>query len=189
MLSYNEITAGVCITLNGKPYEVLSSRITKKQRQKPSNQTKLKSLVTGKVIERAFHQSDTAEEAEITARKLRHLYHHQDDFWFADPENPRERTKIDNELIGGKKNFLKENTPVDILYFDGTPIGIKLPIKVDLLVAEAPPTLRGDTTQGGNKQVTLETGMVVTTPLFISEGDTVRINTETGEYVERVKKI
>ena len=188
MLSYNEITPRTYIVLDNEPYEVLTSQITKKQRQKPSNQTKLRSLSRGKVIERAFHQSDMVEEAKLETQTLLYIYNHRDIHWFSDPKNPRERVSIDTSLIGDKHMFLKKDTPIDILKFKDKPIGIKLPIKVDLVVSEAPPTLRGDTAQGGTKQIILETGATITTPLFINTGDTVRVNTETGEYVERVKK-
>jgi len=188
MLAYNQITTGSYITLDGQPYEVLSSQITKKQRQKPSNQTKLKNLVNGKVIERAFHQSDTVTEASLEKRSRIYLYNRRAEYWFVDPNNPKDRSSIDEQLIRDKKRFLKEKTPVDILYFDNSPIGIKLPIKVELAVIEAPPSLRGNTAQGGTKQITLETGAVASVPLFINEGDVIRINTETGQYVERVSK-
>ena len=188
MLSYKEITPRTYIILDSEPYEVLSSQITKKQRQKPANQTRLRNLLRGNVIEHAFHQSDTVLEAFLETRALRYLYNHRGEYWFSNPLNPRERLKIDTSLIGDKYYFLKENNLVDILYFNDKPIGIKFPIKVNLKVVEAPPSLRGDTAQGGTKQVTLETGLVLNTPLFINEGDVVRINTETGEYVERVSK-
>ena len=188
MLSYKEITPRTYIVLDGEPYEVLSSQITRKQRQKPSNQTRLRNLLRGNVIERTFHQSDTVPEALLETQTLRYLYNHRDEYWFSNPLDSRERLKIDTSLISNKHYFLKENNLVDILYFNNKPIDIKFPIKVDLKVSEAPPSLRGDTAQGGTKQVTLETGAVITTPLFINIGDTVRVNTETGEYVERVSK-
>lgn len=188
MLSYSDITQRKYIVLDGEPYEVLSSAITKKQRQKPTNQTKLKNLKSGKVTEKSFHQSDTVEEADIIKKKVLFIYSHRDEFWFGDVNNAGNRWKVDEEHIGNQKKYLKEKTTIDILLFKEEIIGIALPPKVDLLVTDAPPAVKGNTAQGGNKQITLETGMVLNAPLFINTGDTVRVNTETGEYSERVDK-
>jgi len=188
MLSYSEITQRKYIVQDGEPYEVLSSAITKKQRQKPTNQTKLKNLRTGKVTEKSFHQSDTVEEADITKKKALFIYNHRNEFWFSDIDNTSNRWKIDENHIGNKGKYLKEKTVIDILLFNDEILGIQLPPKVDLLVTDAPPAVKGNTAQGGSKQITLETGMTLNAPLFINEGDTVRVNTETGEYSERVDK-
>jgi elongation factor P len=186
MLAYNEIKQKKIIVLEGQPFEVLSSHFAKKQRQKATNQTRLKNLKSGKVVECTFHQSDTVEEASITKQKAIYLYNHRGTFWF-NYENGR-RFSIEEEKIGERQKFLKENTSVDLLLFDDEIIGLSLPPKIDLKVTEAPPGVKGDTAQGGTKQVTLETGAVVSVPLFINAGDTVRVNTDTGEYTERIAK-
>lgn len=198
MLNYNEIIQRKYIVLDDEPYEVLSSNTAKKNRQKPVNQTKLKNLITGRVTERAFHQSDTVEEADLSTKKIQYLYNNQVEYWFCEENNPRNRFNLKEELIGTSGKFFKEKEVVSALVFSakGGPasvrndeiIGIKLPIKIDLKVAEAPPAVRGNTAQGGTKQITLETGLTINVPLFINEGDIVRINTDTGEYVERVEK-
>ncbi len=188
MLSYSDITSGRYIVLDNEPYEVLSNQISKKSRQKASNQTKLRSLKTGKVTEKAFHQSDSVEEAEILKEDAVFLYHNRGEYWFHEEGDKSARFALSDELLGNKGQYLKENTTITILRFNEDIIGVDLPIKIDLLVSEAPPAVRGNTAQGGNKQVVLETGTIVSTPLFINKGDIVRINTETGQYVERVKK-
>jgi len=188
MLNYNEILPRKYIVLENEPYEVLSSNTAKKDRQKPVNKTKLKNLLNGRVVEQAFHQSDKVQEADINKRAVKYLYSNKGEFWFSNPENPQDRFKLTEEVIGESALFMKENSELTGLTFNDSIIGISLPIKMEFKVEEAPPGIKGNTAQGGSKVVTLETGKTVSTPLFINEGDIVRINTETGEYVERVEK-
>lgn len=188
MLRYNDITPKKYIVLDGEPYEVLSSTSMKKSRQKPANQTRLRSLKSGKVIEKSFHQSDTVPEAEIKKRNIKYLYSSRGEYWFCDPNNPKERFDVAEDLIGSSRIFLKANEVVDALMWEDKMIGVSLPIKVSLAVTEAPPAVAGNTAQGATKQITLESGASIAAPLFINEGDTVRVNTETGTYVERVEK-
>ena len=107
------------------------------------------------------------------------------EFWFCEEDDRGNRFEISDAVIGDLSKWMKENSIVDALLFDEKIIGIKLPIKVELKVTEAPPAVKGNSATGANKQITLETDTVINTPLFISEGDVVRVNTETGEYVER----
>ncbi len=188
MLSYNEVLPKTVITLDGDPYEVLSSHIFRMQMRKPVNQTKLRNLRTGKVTERSFHQAETIKEADMEYEDITFLYHHRGEYWFCEEGNPKNRFKLDEELIGDRGHYLKENSLVEAMRFEEEVIGIKLPIKVDLTVKEAPPAVKGNTVQGGTKIVVLETGATVNAPMFINEGDIIRINTDTGEYVERVSK-
>ena len=188
MLSYNEILPRKYIVLENEPYEVLTSSTAKKNRQKQVNQTKLRNLLTGRVIEQAFHQSDKVKEADINKRTIKYLYSAKGEFWFSNPQDPKDRFKLSEEIIGESAPFLKENTEVVGLTFNDDIIAVSLPIKIELRVTEAPPGIKGNTAQGGSKQVVLETGMTLSTPLFINEGDIILINTETKEYVERVEK-
>lgn len=196
MLEYNEIVERKYIIFNNEPYEVLSSHVFRKQQRKPVNATKLRNMITGKITEQSFHQSEKVEEADITEKEAKFLYTNKGEFWFADPKDPSKRFKIDETLIGVQAKFLKPNSMVEVLVFnndddedaEGMMIGTKLPIKVELKVTEAPPAVKGDTATGGNKVIILETGATVNAPLFINEGDIVIINTQTGEYVERAKK-
>lgn len=188
-LQYNELLPKKTIIIDGDPYIVLSSQTSKKDRQKASNRVKLKNLRTGNVIDRTFHQSDVLPEAEMDKRELTFLYSNRGEYWFCPVGKPADRMSFPEELVGAQQGqFMKENSVVEALVFDDQIIGITLPIKVDLRVVEAMPAVKGNTTQGANKEVKLETGATVMAPMFINEGDIVRINTETGEYSERVEK-
>lgn len=188
MLSYNEVKPKTFIVLDGEPYEVLTSNTVKKQRQKPVNQTKLRHMISGNIIERAFHQSDKINVADIDSKKILYLYNNRGEFWFSEINNPQKRFSLKEDVVGVQGKFLKEKTSVEALMFNGNIIGITIPIKIELKVIDAPPAVRGNTAQSGTKHITLENNISVHAPLFINEGDTIRINTETGEYVERVEK-
>lgn len=186
MLEYNEITLKKYILIDNEPFEVLDSHVFRKQQRKPVNQTKLRSLLTGRIIERSFHQSEKVDEAELSARKIKYLYTNKGEFWFCEENDPAARFKLEEVMIGSGAKFMKPNMLVDALIFDEKIIGVKLPIKIDLKVTDAPPAVKGDTAKGGSKQITLETGAVINGPLFIEPGEIIRINTETGEYAERL---
>jgi elongation factor P len=185
VLKYNEITAKKFIELDGEPYEVLSSNVFRKQQRKPVNQTKLKNLKTQKVIEKSFQQSDKVEEADINSRDIKYLYCNKGEFWFSDPENPKDRFSLAEDKIPDGFRFIKENDIATSLVFDDEIIGFKIPIKVSLKVKEAPPAVKGNTSGGADKVIILETGATVTAPIFIKEGEMVEINTETGVYTGR----
>jgi len=189
MLNYNEITLKKYIEIDGEPFEVISSHVFRKQKRKPVNQTKLKNLITGKVTERAFHQSEKANEADIDSKKIKYLYANRGELWFCEENDPAARFAIPESSSNAPiKNFVKANSLVDAVIFNDEVIGIKPPIKVDLTVKEATPAVKGNTATGATKQITLETGTTINVPLFINEGDIIRINTETGDYTERVEK-
>lgn len=188
VLSYSEVVPKKIITLDGDPYEVLSSHVFRMQMRKPVNQTKLRNLKSGKVVEHSFHQAETVHEAEVEYEDITFLYAHRGEYWFTEKDNPKNRFKVDESLLGETAHFLKKDSDVEAMRYDEEIIGIKLPVKLDLKVTDAPPAVKGNTAQGGTKQVTLETGATVNAPMFINEGDILRINTETGQYVERVEK-
>lgn len=188
LLSYNEITPKKIIEYNGEPCLVLSSWVFRKQQRKPVNQTKLKGLKTGKVLEISFHQSETVPEADIEKKDLTYIYSAKGEVWFHEAGNPKERVSLAENIVGDQIKFVKEKSDVVAMVWNDDVIGIEIPIKVELRVVEAPPAVKGNTAQGGSKQVVLETGATVSTPLFINEGDIVRVNTDTGEYTERVGK-
>lgn len=174
--------------LDGQPHEVLEYEFLRMQQRKPVAKTKIKNLITGKIVERSFHQNESFEEADIQKEEIKYLYNNRGQVWFCAKDNPAQRFQIQEEIIGSASQFLKANSLVIALKFDEKIIGIRPPIKVDLRVKEAPPGFKGDTATGGTKPITLETGAIVNAPLFINTGDTIRVNTETGEYVERVEK-
>ncbi len=186
MLEYNEITLRKFILVEGEPYEVVASHVFRKQQRKPVNATKLRNLITGNIKEISFHQSEKAEEADLSTRKIKFLYTNKNEFWFCEENDPSKRFKLEPEMIGDQSRFMKANSLIDAIIFDEKIIGVKLPIKVDLKVTEAHPAVKGDTAKGGNKQVVLETGATINVPMFIQQGEILRINTETGEYTERV---
>jgi len=194
MLEYSEIRPGKYIIYNGEPYEVIDSHVARTQMRKPQNQTKLKSLLNNRVVPVTFHATDKVEEADLGKKTVKFLYHNKGEYWFCEERDPSKRFKINEELLGEPKKFLKGNTLIDIVTFsedeDEEPkiIGIRLPIKVELKITDAPPSIKGNTASGGGKTAVLETGANVTVPFFVNVGDVIRINTETGEYVERVEK-
>ena len=188
MLSINDLQNGINIVYEETPYQVLEVLHLHIGRGGSSIQTKLKNLKTGGVLNRNFKPSDVFEEADTLKQKVKYLYNHRDEYWFAEENNPVNRFKLSQEQIGNAINFLKPNTVVEALKFKGAILNITLPIKMDFKVIEAPPAVRGNTAQGGTKTVIIETGAQINTPLFINEGDIIRVNTQTGEYVERVEK-
>ncbi len=185
-LEYNDIKPKKYIIWNQEPYEVLDAHVFRKQQRKPVNATKLKNLITGKVIENSFHQSDKVTEAELDTKQAIYLYTNRGEYWFCDQADRSKRFQIPADILGEKIKFVKENSTLNLLLFDDRIIGVDIPIKVELTVSEAPPAVKGNTAQGGTKQIVLETGATINAPLFINPGDKVRINTETGQYAERV---
>lgn len=196
MLEYNEILPKKIILLDDEPYEVLDAHVFRKQQRKPVNQTKLRHLITGKVTEYSFHVADKVEEADLSTKPVKFLYQNRGEYWFCDEKDPSARFSLSADTIGAAAPFLKQNSTAEALLFadpasdddDPRVIAVRVPIKLDLIVKEAPPAVRGNTAQGGTKQIVLETGAVINAPLFVNEGDLVRVNTELGEYVERVDK-
>src|SRR5665213_3446412 len=182
ILSYNEIVQKKVIVYNNEPYEVLSSHVFRMQQRKPVNQTKLRHLVSGKVTEISFHQNESVPEADIATMEAAYLYTNRGESWFTEKGNPKHRFSVPEDVVHDKVQWLVANAPVEIMLYNDKPVTVSIPIKVDLKVTDAPPAVKGDTATGGNKQVTLESGATVLTPLFINEGDVLRINTDTGEY-------
>lgn len=194
MLSYNQIKERKFIIFEGEPYEVLSSHVFRKQQRKPVNQTKLRNLLNGRVVEQSFHVSDKVEEADMGTREIKYLYMKpgrsggEDEYWFSAVNNPGDRFSLPADLVGDMPKYIKENSSVETLTFEDEVVGIKLPMKVELKVTEAPPAVKGNTATGGDKLVTMETGLKVTTPLFINQGDVISVKTDDGSYSERIEK-
>ena len=196
-LEYSEIREKKIIIYDGEPCEVVESHVARTQQRKPQNQVKLKTLISGKTINATFHVSESADEADIDKKEITFLYHNKGEYWFCDPNDKSKRFKLDEMLLGNAVKFLKANSNVTALVWDdgedpstgsglGKIIKLSLPIKMNFIVKEAPPAVRGDTSKGGMKIITLENGATLNAPMFIAEGDTISVNTETGEYVERV---
>ena len=188
ILSYNEILPKKIITYNDAPYEVLSAHIFRMQKRKPVNQTRLRNMINGGVLEIAFHSSETVPEGETDRMSAVYLYSNQKESWFAEEGNPKNRFSFPADAVHDQVQWLAPNSVVEVLTYEEKPMTIKIPVKVELEVKDAPPAVKGNTVSGGTKLATLATGAKVNVPLFINTGDIVRINTDTGEYTERVTK-
>ena len=190
MLSYNELKPGVIFEYESQPYQVLEAAFLRMQQRKPVMQTKIKNLLNGQIISRNFHQSDQFEDLDndIERKSIKYLYNHRGEFWFSNLNDPKNRFLLSEEVIGSKGQFLKPNTEVRVMLFKEKIVDVELPAKMDLVVKETAPNDRGNTAQGGTKVAELETGAKVNVPLFINTGDTIRVNTDLGQYVERVEK-
>lgn len=188
VLAYNEILPKKIINYNNAPYEVLSAHIFRMQKRKPVNQTRLRNMVNGSVLEIAFHSSETIDEAETDHMQATYLYSNGKESWFAEEGNAKNRFSFPFENVHDQVQWLAQNSVVEVLTYEEKPMTIKIPVKVDLEVKDAPPAVKGNTVSGGTKLVELSTGAKVNVPLFINTGDIVRINTDSGDYAERVTK-
>ncbi len=184
MYSIAQLKPGVAIIHNGEPYVITKSEFSKQARQGGKNNTTMRNLKTGSNIQYTFAGSDRAEPADLMKAKCQYLYSDGSSCHFMHNEN-FEQFEIPESMIGEQKVYLLEGQNVDIQFFEEKPIGVELPPKVTLKVIETPPGVKGDTAQGGSKPAKLETGATVQVPLFIKEGDSIRVNTEEGTYVER----
>lgn len=187
-LGVNELKPKTYIIYEGQPYVVLETHHLKMQQRRPTVQVRMRNLMNGKTLERNFAQSDVFEAADVERQKVKFLYSHRGQYWFSYEKEPSKRFELSEEIIGDSTKFLKQNTILDAIAFESNIISVELPIKMEFKVTEAPPAIRGDTAQGGVKQVIIETGATINVPLFINQGDTVIINTQTGEYFERANK-
>lgn len=188
MIGPNDLKPGIFFIYEGQPYEVQETHHLKMQQRRPVVQTKMKNLLNGKNIEHNFAQSDLLEEADIERRSVKFLYTNRGEFWFCREDDSSKRFQLTEEIIGSGAKFLKSNCLVEAIMWNDKIINVELPVKMDFKVVEAPPAIRGNTAQGGVKQVKIETGAMVNVPLFINEGDIIRINTHEEQYVERVSK-
>jgi elongation factor P len=188
MINYNDLKPGTVFILDGQPYQVLEFNFLRMQQRKPVVQTKIKNLISGKIISRNFQPSETFNEAEVKYKTVKFLYGHRDKFVFCEISDPSKRFEIEEKQIGDLSKFLKSNSEISVMEFEDKIININLPIKMEFKVIEAPPSIKGNTAQGGVKAVKIETGASINVPLFIEQGDIIRINTQTGEYVERIEK-
>lgn len=187
-LGVNDLGPKTYIIFEGQPCVVLETHHLKMQQRRPVVQTRFRNLLTGKNLERNFAQSDTFEEADIKKNQVKFLYATRGQYWFADPNDPSKRFQLGEDILGEQTKFLKPNTILEAITWDEKVINVALPIKMQFKVTEAPPSTKGNTAQGGTKQVKLDSGATINAPLFINEGDEIIINTETGDYVERAEK-
>ncbi len=184
MLSISEIKTGKVIKINSQPYIVTKTDHHKMGRGGAVLKTKLRNLIDGRVLEQTFQGVQQAEEAETETKKANFLYKDASDAYFMENESYEQFT-LAIEDLGDQTKFLKDGTEVSVLYFEGKPVTIQLPIKMEFKVVSAPPGIKGNSAGNVNKQVEIETGATISVPMFVEEGDIIRINTDSGEYVER----
>jgi elongation factor P len=185
MISTSDFRRGLKIELDGTPYTIAEFQHVKPGKGGAFVRTKLKNLVTGGVIDKTFRAGEKVEKPDLQEKTMQYLYGEGNQYYFMDNET-YEQTFLTQEQLGDNKNFLQENVTVAILYYQGKPIGVELPIFVELEVTKTEPGIRGDTASGGSKPATLETGATIQVPLFVNEGEKVKIDTRTGEYIERI---
>jgi elongation factor P len=185
MITTNDFRNGMTIELDGTLYNILYFQHVKPGKGGAFVRSRLRNLKTGAVIEKTFRAGEKVELAVLDKRRMQFLYREGTHFHFMDTETYEQMTLEEGEL-GEASRYLKEDTVVDMPLYEGKPVGVDLPIFVDLQVTETSPGVKGDTASGGSKPAVLETGAVVQVPLFIEEGNVIRVDTRSGEYVERV---
>ncbi len=186
MVSTNDLRYGMHILVDGELYTVLEAQHVKLGRGSAYVRAKIRNVRTGATIERKFNAGERVPLAILQHRAMQYLYRDDAYFYFMDNEN-YEQLSVPSSVVGEAARFLKEGMEVEVVFHEGTPIEVELPTSVELEVVETPPGVRGDTAQGGSKPARLETGAVVQVPLFVEVGDRIRVDTRTGQYLERVR--
>jgi elongation factor P len=186
VISTNEFRKGSKIEFKGDPYEVIGFQHVKMGRGGAIVKTKIKNLRTGSIIDTTFKGGEKLNTPHLEEKSMQYLYNQDELYYFMDVDT-YEQFPIHIEQLGFSKNFIKENMVVKVLYYTGSPLTIELPIFVELKIVKTDPGVKGDTASGGNKPAVLETGVTVKVPFHINEGDIIKIDTRTSEYVERVK--
>ena len=186
MASTGDFRNGMTIVIDGDLYSIVEFQHVKPGKGGAFVRTKLKNVLTGRVIDRTFRAGESVKQARIERRKMQYLYRSGDEFIFMD-SNSFDQIPLGKEVIGEAVNYLTENLDVSVLFHEGHVIGLDLPIFVELKVKQTEPGVKGDTASGGSKPATLESGAVVQVPFFIDIDDRVKVDTRKGIYVERVK--
>jgi len=186
MLTHTDLKKGTQFIFEGQPWEVLSAEAMKMAQRRPVIQSKIRNLIDGRVQEKNFQQGDMFDEADLQKKDIKFLYQTKGQYWFCEINDSSKRFFFTEDQIGFQAKYLKANEIVTGIVFDDKIITFKLPIKVELKIKESAPGVKGDRAQGGTKSAILESGAEIQVPLFVEEGDTIEINTETGEYVRRV---
>jgi len=186
MYSTSEFRKGLNIELDGEPYVIVDFQHVKPGKGGAFVRTKIKNLLDGRVLEKTFRSGEKFEKPDVAEKNMQFLYESEGNCYFMDTES-YEQIFFTKEQLGDKIDYLKENFVVDVLFFNGAPLGIELPNFVELSVAETEPDVRGDTASGGGKPAKLETGAYITVPFFVNIGDKIKIDTRSGTYIERVK--
>ena len=186
MISASEFRNGLVVRLDNDLFTVVEFQHVKPGKGGAFVRTRLKNVKTGRVIDRTFRSGEKVEDIRLDKKKVQFLYSSDGEFFFMCMDS-YEQIEAFPEVVGDAAKFIKEGMEVEILFHENTPIGVELPIFVELKVNKTDPGVRGDTASGGSKPATLETDAVIQVPLFLEEGNTVKVDTRTGTYVERVK--
>jgi elongation factor P len=185
MYETSDIRKGLKIEMDGDVYSVVEFLHVKPGKGGAFIRTKLKSLSRGAVVEKTFRSGEKLGKPDLEEKRMQFLYGSEDQYCFMDAET-YEQTFLTGEQLGSSRDFLKENITIDVLFHNNKPITVELPTFVELAITETEPGEKGDTVSGGTKAATLETGAVIQVPLFLNTGEVVKVDTRTGEYVERV---
>lgn len=186
MYSTNEFRKGLKIEINGEPFNIVDFQHVKPGKGNAFVRTRLKSLLSGNVLERTFKSGEKVDRPDLESKKVQYLYNDGESYIFMDMET-YEQLAAPQEQLGGAHMFMLENMEANILIFKGKVIDIELPTFVDFVITRTDPGVRGDTVTGATKPAEIQTGATVQVPLFVNEGERIRIDTRTGSYVERVK--
>ena len=185
VIDTSEFRKGLKIEIDGEPYEIVEFQHVKPGKGPAFVRTTIRSLLTGRVLQPTLKSGEKVGKPDIEDKEMQYLYLQGEDYYFMDTRN-YEQTFLSEKVLGEAKNFLKENINVSVLFYNGKAIGVTLPNSVDLKVTQCDPGIRGDTVSGALKPATLETGYTVNVPLFINEGDVLKIDTRDGKYLTRV---
>jgi len=184
--STNEFRSGLKVMLDGNPCNIIENEFVKPGKGQAFNRVKLRNLKTGRVLEKTFKSGESLEAADVVETEMQYLYNDGEEWHFMDPKS-FEQITASGATIEDAKQWLKEQDTCTITLYNGAPLSVEAPNFVNLTITQTDPGLKGDTAQGGTKPATLETGAIVNVPLFVDEGETIKIDTRKGEYVSRVK--
>ena len=185
VIDTSEFRKGMKIEIDGEPFEILDFQHVKPGKGSSFTRTTIRNMITGRNLQPTFKSGDKVGKPDIEEKDMTYLYAQGDEFHFME-QRTFEQTYLDAATLGEAKNFLKENINASVLFYNGKAIGVTLPNSVDLKVVKCDPGVRGDTVSGAQKPATLESGYVINVPLFINEGDVLKIDTRSGEYLTRV---
>jgi len=184
MLSTTDFRKGLRIKIEGEPYYIVDFQHARTAQRRAFVRTKLKNIRTGAVLEKTFSAGENFEEPDFEEKLMQYLYSNQGEYTFMDTKT-YEQVTLKDEQLGDYKSYVKENDEYKMLFFEGTAVSIDLPTSVVLKVTSTEPAIKGDSVTNITKNATMETGLVVKVPLFVKEGDRVKVDTRTGEYIER----
>lgn len=186
MFTPSDFRRGLKVEFKGEPYSIVEFQHVKPGKGGAFIRTKLKNMISGRVLEETFRSGDKLGRPDLEQKNMQYLYRDQDGYCFMDNET-YEQVILTEDQIKDYQGYLHENLTLDVVYFNGKPVGLELPTTVNLTVVETEPNVKGDTASGGSKPAKMETGLMVQVPFFIAEGDRLKIDTRSGEYLERVK--